>query len=99
MWEAVLIPVFDRDVKTIPPMNDDIGVYRYLFDNQVVYIGQGNIKQRLASLERRDWVFDKIEYFLTQDGAEAITLEALYLEDFKKEYKRLPMFNKISGLS
>jgi hypothetical protein len=99
MWEAVLIPVFDRDVNAMPPKNDDVGVYRYLFDNQVVYIGQGNIKLRLAAPERKDWVFDKIEYFITLDSTEAITLETLYIEDFKKEFKRLPMFNKVSGVS
>jgi len=98
-WEATLIPVFNLDAKLTSPKDGDVGVYRYLFDGQVVYIGQGNIKQRLAAEERKTWVFDKIDYFLTKDSAEAILLETLYIEDYKKEYKRLPMFNKVSGAS
>ena len=99
MWEATLIPIFDLDAELNPPKDADVGVYRYLFDGAIVYIGQGNIKQRLASVDRKAWVFDKIEYFISKDSVEAVLLESLYIEDFKKEFKRLPMFNKVSGAS
>lgn len=99
MWETTLIPIFHLNVEETPPRDGDIGVYRYMFDNQIVYIGQGNIKQRLASEDRRSWIFDKIEYFLAKDSAEAVLLESLYIEDYKKEFKRLPMFNKVSGIN
>jgi len=67
LWVITLCPTFEssyaRESENIP--HDAKGIYRYSRENgEIVYIGRGNILDRLRSPERKDWDFDMIEYII-----------------------------------
>lgn len=96
LWVAKISPSFCYSISSRGIRDDELGVYRYLVGDEVVYIGRGNIKTRIASIDRKDWVFDDIEYMLTTDD-EAYRIEATLLENHKAEFGSLPVYNKVMG--
>jgi hypothetical protein len=80
-----------------PAKNGDLGVYRYLLDNEVVYIGQGVLRDRFGEEQRKSWNFDDIEYMIASDEKERFTIEASLLDEFKSINGRLPFYNRIGG--
>ena len=87
-WVIRLCPSFenrkDRRSKDIP--SEAQGIYRYLRqNNEIVYIGRGAIKSRLADPERKEWDFDRVEYSLVQDPDQQIKWEDHWIERFKEE--------------
>lgn len=96
LWVAKIAPSFCYSISSRGIRENEIGVYRYLVSDEVVYIGRGNIKVRIASVDRKDWVFDDIEYMLTTDE-EACRIEATLLENHKAEFGSLPVYNKVMG--
>lgn len=102
MWIIQLCPAFEvrkaRESSEIP--SNAVGIYRYVReDGEVVYIGRGEIRKRLASPERADWDFDVVEYSLVNNPDEQIKWEAYWLEKFQKTNDKLPFYNKVSGFS
>ena len=93
LWVIKLVSQWKYDTQTRKPTADDIGVYRYLLDDEVVYIGRGKIQQRLSSPERTHWQFNKIEYTLMSDDA-AIQKESQLIRAHKDTYGRLPFYNR-----
>jgi len=96
LWVINLTPCFLYNTKNYPLAYDDIGVYRYILNDEVVYIGRGKIKQRICSPERCEWVYDDIEFMITSDKASVIIEENL-LQEFKDINGELPLYNKILG--
>jgi len=101
-WVIQLCPAFEernaRDSSKIPA--DATGIYRYIRENgEIVYIGRGNIKNRLSSPERNDWDFDVIEYSKIKDPDQQVYWEDYWIEKFKDANDRLPFYNKIAGFS
>jgi hypothetical protein len=48
--------------------SDAVGICKYVYDdNETVYMGRGNIRQRLASPERADWDFSVVAYSIVTD--------------------------------
>ncbi len=99
-WVIDLCPSFEirnaRESMKIP--EDATGVYRYVRENgEVVYIGRGNIRDRLNSPERSSWDFDSIEYSLVQDPDRQIFWETYWIEKYKEQNGKLPFHNKVSG--
>jgi hypothetical protein len=99
-WVIQLCPAFEmrkaRESKDIP--SDTVGIYRYVRDNgEVVYIGQGKIRERLNLQERQDWVFSVVEYSIVENPDDRLKWEDFWLERFREANNRLPLYNKISG--
>ncbi len=103
MWVAKLRPSFEEsyereEANNIP--SDASGIYRYLFDDEVVYIGKGQILQRLREPERKEWSFNKIEYSLIGDDSEQYEWENYWINDYREKNKNLrPRYNLNSGHS
>lgn len=93
LWVIKLTSQWKYDTQTRLPTVDDIGVYRYLLDDEVVYIGRGKIQQRLASPERNHWQFTKIEYTLMSEDA-ATQRESQLIRAHKDVNGRLPFYNR-----
>lgn len=99
LWIITLGPTFertaDRSGKRIP--RDAAGIYRYVRrqTGEVVYIGRGNIRQRLAESGRGAWDFDRIEYSLVPDADEQAHWERHWIEDFRERHGRLPERNRV----
>lgn len=96
LWVAKISPSFCYSVSSRPVSEFETGVYRYLIGSEVVYIGRGCIKARIGSSERKEWVFDEIEYMLTTDE-DATRIENTLLENHRAEFGTLPVYNKIMG--
>lgn len=103
LWVIHLCPAFEdqraRESADIP--SGVRGIYRYVRESgEIVYIGRGDIKKRLASPERADWDFDKVEFSAVQDPDQQVKWEDYWLTRYREENGgRLPFYNKVSGIS
>lgn len=93
LWVIRLVSQWKYDVAVRKPVVDDIGVYRYLLDGEVVYIGRGRIQQRLSSPERTHWNFDKIEYTLMAED-ESVKQESQLIRAHRDSFGKLPFYNR-----
>lgn len=76
------------------------GIYRYLNkENQVIYIGKGDIRARADSPERRDWQIRRIEYSVIPEEAESFFWEDYYITRHQSDFGSKPVFNLIAGHS
>jgi len=98
MWVGNLSPTWQHKLSERKPNRDEIGVYQYLFDGEIVYIGQGHIAERLSESSRSSWAFDEIEYMIV-DKDTAIKEEQKLIESHRAEFGKLPFYNKVSGIS
>ena len=74
------------------------GIYRYLDkEENVIYIGKGNIKTRFQSPERNTWGIHKIEYSILNSDDESFKWESFYLNEYQNQFGILPPFNIING--
>ena len=100
-WVITLIPAFDNNVKRSDYLKispDSKGIYRYLSSDKIVYIGKGNIRDRLNEPQRKDWNFDIIEYSIIENVDEQFEWESFWIETYKNENEGfLPSYNLISG--
>lgn len=100
VWCIYLQPTFHmscpRTKIDIPSRTN--GVYRYLNSNSdIVYIGQGNIRNRLNSAERKLWDFCKIEYFECPDKINRDKWEKYYIDKYFADHNQLPPYNNQFG--
>ncbi len=98
LWAIDICPPFEHRVdgkKDIP--SEVRGIYRYLHNGKVVYIGRGIIRSRANSPERKDWVFDSIQYSLVPDEKLQAKWETFWIDSFFTEHSRLPEYNRIHG--
>lgn len=100
-WAIQLYPAFEikrsRESANIP--SDADGIYRYIREGgEIVYIGQGQIRQRLEARGREDWDFVAVEYSIIEDPDKRLEWEDFWIERFKKANDgKLPIYNRISG--
>jgi len=100
-YTIVLMPIFEnsyfkKDYLKIPALA--CGIYRYLDNSNVVYIGRGNIRDRLGELSRKEWKFDTIEYSQIQENDSQCEWESYWINNFKLNNQNLlPAYNLISG--
>jgi hypothetical protein len=100
-WVIQLCPAFEqrnaRESEKIPA--DAIGIYRYLRDgSEVVYIGRGHIRDRLAEAKRKDWDFDTIEYSIVKDPDAQSKWEGFWLRKYAERNKgKAPLYNVLLG--
>jgi len=102
MWVANIIPAFIHKTtsETFRKQlsGDEMGVYKYVLNEETIYIGKGCIKQRLLSPERKDWKYDHIEYMVLTSSLECSRIESDLLKEHKSMYGVLPPYNKIMGI-
>lgn len=98
LWEVSVCPSFElkRARESDKIAADEVGIYRYKRDGEVVYIGRGNVKERLRSPGRNEWEFDVVEYSRVENPDDQAKWEDYWLEQYRAENDgRLPLYNKI----
>ncbi len=104
LWSIKLRPSFEERIKREDKsqLKDNIkGIYRYLDDRgEIVYIGKGNIKDRLSEPARKDWKFHFVEYSAVEKDEEQLEWENFWILKYKEEHSgRLPYYNNNSGVA
>ncbi len=97
MFYINILGKFVYDTKTRDVAENEKGVYRYLSDGEIVYIGQGDIRCRVNSQDREKWVYDTIEYMLVDNKDNRLQIEADNINLFMSTSGRLPIYNRIKG--
>ena len=105
-WFIRLMPAFEESV--VPSRVGDLGpdkkgIYRYLSDGEVVYIGKGNIRNRYQEEPNRpSWRVSRIEYSVIkddEDGQKAMEWESWWIERFKEQNNgHRPRYNLNDGV-
>ena len=103
LWVITLCPAFEIAVKRENsnkiPANSK-GIYRYKQGEDIVYIGKGNIRDRLNEKQRADWKFEIIEYSIIENDEEMFSWESYWIDKYKEiNNGDLPIYNLISGHS
>lgn len=91
-----IIPSFENKttVDDLPNIN---GIYRLKDVNSnpsIVYIGHGNIKNRIKNDHIDNKIFQIVEYSIIEEEEDRKFFEKYYLDDFKKDNGKYPKFNK-----
>jgi hypothetical protein len=102
LWVIRLTPSFEEEVLRVNAGKispEASGIYRYISaDDQVVYIGKGNVRQRLSDADRADWKFDKIQYSIVREKGDQSQWENFWLErHVQANNGRLPYYNRQGG--
>ena len=102
MWVVTLCPAFEYSMKREEnrKLQDEIkGIYQYKNkDGEIVYIGKGNIKARLADKKRDEWIFTVVEYSKMDSDSDAFEWENFWIDKYKENNNgELPRYNIISG--
>jgi len=97
-WVARITPAFIYEIGVDNPKDDEIGVYRYLLNDEIVYIGKGQIKKRVSSPERKEWEFEKIQYSVLKTDDDCVIYESNLLNEHVKLFGSLPKYNRILGV-
>ncbi|MFO0015750.1 MAG: hypothetical protein ACK52U_04240 [Synechococcaceae cyanobacterium] len=99
-WVISIRPAFEvssiRDNASQIP-DDLTGIYRYLFKGENVYIERGVIRSCIASPERSDWIFNRVEFSPIEEQGEQEQLESEWIEEYRSANGFLPMYNRIGG--
>lgn len=101
-WVVTLPPGFDERASGpngVPA--DAFGIYRYVDEyGEVIYIGEGVIRDRISNPEREAWRYKWIEYSVI-GGEERKRLseywEKYWLDRHQRLYGELPFHNRIGG--
>jgi hypothetical protein len=102
LWVIQLRPSFEYYVprdKVNEITSGTKGIYKYLNeDNKIVYIGKGDVRKRYGEVNRKKWIFEKIEYSIIESESEQFEWEGFWIERFKSENSgELPIYNLVSG--
>lgn len=99
LWTVNLAPCFENTFRLKGEIgHGESGIYRYRLGGETVYIGRGRFIERFAQPERAEWQFDAIEYSILNDPDEEARWEAHWLELFREEHNRWPVYNRVGGL-
>lgn len=98
LWMIACRPNFEqRASKATDIPVEASGIYRYVKNDEVIYIGRGMIRQRANSPERADWVYDRIEYSLVDGEKSQMYWEDWWIDWHEKRYGKKPTFNRVRG--
>ena len=95
-----LRPSFERTLpfdETDKLPDNVLGIYRYLHNGEVAYIGEGRLKDRAKDHRKAGWPWDKYEYSIVDDKETVQRLEAQYINEHEQQYGVRPRHNKQSG--
>jgi excinuclease UvrABC nuclease subunit len=91
------MPAFDRRLSITKPLVSETGVYRYIYDDEVVYIGQGVLRSRFSEKIRESWNYDDVEYMVIESEDERFNIEKKLLDEHKQVNGKLPFYNRVGG--
>jgi len=109
LWIIQLRPSFEvrvlrESASDIAPSH--IGIYTYIDNSgitpggETVYIGKGNVKNRLREGERKSWKFDEIRYSIISEEDLQFEWQNYWLLQHKQYNNgRLPYYNNNAGHS
>ncbi|VVB63116.1 Uncharacterised protein [uncultured archaeon] len=98
LWVISICPPFENRVSDISDIPRDIcGVYRYKREDEIVYVGRGQVRSRTQAFGRENWDFETIEYSVVPEEAEQKKWEAFWLDRFVALHGKLPIYNRIAG--
>ncbi|MEG8222424.1 hypothetical protein OSJ57_17615 [Sphingomonas sp. HH69] len=98
MWTINLAPCFENVLRLKGEIGaNETGIYRYMLGGEPVYIGRGVLTERMRQLDRTEWQHDRIEYSILNDSAAEAEWEAYWLQEFRAEHGRWPVYNRIGG--
>ncbi len=93
-----VIPNFERMCLPDQLPKDINGIYQYLNkDQEVIYIGEGNIKQRYNSPERKNWDILTIEYSQIEDMSKRKIYESIHIQKYENAHGKKPLHNIQGG--
>lgn len=96
-----LKPMFEKNLpySKVDSLSKDIkGIYRYKDGNDdIIYIGKGNIKSRAKSQERKKWDIRQIEYSEIAEEEKMLHWEAYHLNQFVNQKGGKPKYNVLMG--
>ena len=94
----MVAPCFECDNDQLSIPDGATGIYRYKnTNNEIIYIGKGNIRDRLRSPERKGWDIKKVEYSLVNDRGEMSKYESYHLTEYQNKFNKWPEHNMISA--
>jgi hypothetical protein len=97
LWVISVSPSFEIRVSDKSDIPSDIsGIYRYKREDEIVYIGRGQVRSRTQAFGREDWDFDTIEYSVVNE-ADQEKWESFWLDHFFRQHAKLPIYNRIAG--
>ncbi len=97
-WVINLIPCFEHIFTSRTEiLPGSTGIYRYLNDKEIIYVGRGELRSRFAAVERKEWKFNIIEYSILNDDALERHWESFWLNEYRKSKGTWPFHNKIGG--
>lgn len=73
------------------------GVYELAWSNTVVYIGKGDVANRIVHRDRKIWSFNRIRYQITNGSRRAEQRERAELRDHRDKNGHLPKYNSQFG--
>lgn len=99
LYVIYVSPSFENEILDKSAMPSSIsGIYRYLDNDEIVYIGRGKIKSRLNEPERKDWKFNRIQYSVIGDEEKQIEWETYWIKRYKEDNRnKLSFYNKTEG--
>lgn len=98
MWVIQLAPCFESTLGQRGEIaSSATGIYRYRLGDDVVYIGRGNLRTRMAQPERTQWAFDRVEYSVLNDDAAERRWEAFWLDAYREKVGSWPRYNRIAA--
>jgi hypothetical protein len=98
LWVISICPPFENRVSDRSDIPSNVqGIYRYKRENEIVYIGRGQVRSRTQAQGRQDWDFETIEYSVVPDESEQKKWEAFWLDRFVEQHGKLPIYNRIGG--
>lgn len=97
LWFTQLHPTFEHTVGPTADLKDLRGIYRYIKNDLVVYIGKGVIESRVNASQRAKWVYDTIEYSVINDPGKQFEWENFWIERYKEHHGEKPLYNQING--
>jgi hypothetical protein len=101
LWVIQLCPAFEirierTQISQIP--QEATGIYRYLNNEIIVYIGKGKIRQRINEADRENWQFNFVEYSIAPGEERQYEWESFWIERFRESNNgSLPAYNSIAG--
>ena len=102
-WFIQLIPAFEASVvpSQVGSLGPDTkGIYRYVSDGEVVYIGKGVVRDRYqAEPQRASWAISRIDYSIIENDQRALEWEAWWIDRFREQNNgHRPRYNRVDGV-
>jgi hypothetical protein len=102
VWFTRLRPTFERmalyeNISSIP--SEAKGVYRYLdVNDELLYLGKGNIRDCLASRGRDEWGIRKIEFSIIANDEDSLRWMHHYVTEYRSNHGEMPAMKRIRRL-